>query len=1749
MRKNPHIKTIIIVFVAIVVAVGSFFVIDYLTRETEEITAGWWDDDWSYRKAIVINSDYVTGDLTDFPVLVSFTDSSFGTHIQDNGEDIIFLDSEGKKLSHEIESVATSTGVLVAWVKIPSLSSTEDTVLNMYYGNAGVGSQQDAENVWDDNFKGVWHLGDFDSTPATTTMPDFLDSTSNNNDGSSQNMIGGLENLVSTSTINGGVQFDGVDDYIIVDNSASLSFPTGSNFTFSLWTKAYNDQSSDTKFIEKKTELAQTDPVILIDGNASNVGVTFDVKDESAAQATVIGDLTVFDDDNWHHIVGVKNGNSIYLYVDSVLDGTDSASFSSDWNNGKIRFGTSKDLGNRFLEGNLDEVRISNIARSTSTIETSYNNQNSPQTFLSVQSEETGPGPVGYWTFDEGYGTTAGDESGQGNDGTITGASWQDESMCVSGKCLYFDGANNDDEVKYGNVTTFDGLSKMTFAAWIKTTSNTDQIILSEYNNNTDNRSYFFKIDAGSSYPRLYVYYSSDGTGNHDGYWKSNIDNIILNQWHYVAASIDLSSENCMLYVDGVEYSATKFEDGSGLPSAIIDSSAEFRIGSLYHNSDTDQHFEGFIDEVKIYPYARSADEIRQDYNAGISGLSSKSGSSVSFGAKSDKWMSDGLVGYWPMDESATTSGAVDSSGNGNDGTYEGHASTTGGKFGNGGVFDGDGDYITVTDDTSLDIGINDISISVWVNVDNSDTNGDFINKLSSQDGYRLRQSSANNGSFSWTMEFDNSGYIEDTNITPDPVAGEWTHLVFVADRSANAMMYINGELSSDSIVDISEYNNADISNSNDLFIGADDANFEGQIDEVRIYNRALSPSEVKMLYEWAPGPVAHWRFDELTGDTAYDSAASTTLTGGNHGTLGSGAGADSADPTWTQGKYGGALEFDEDGDYVTISPDMSWGSALSLSAWIKPHFELTDGEYRMILRWRLDASNEIQLLKHNSNVWRIHIEKDDSSTDAEYAQTYTVGTWHHIAGTSDSSGNVILYWDGNEIASDTGAQIPSGSSPFYINDGVGSSWFNGLIDDVRIYNYARTQKQILEDMGAGGPAVNRPVLELKFDEGYGATAYDSSGFGNNGSLQPGTLGANTASSAMWSLDGKQGRAMEFDGVDDYVDAGNNTSLQFSGDFTASFWVKTNGLNDVDSTSFIDKENYETDGWIIGDNGPWTVEDVFFRVNPGSNGLCINAGMACIPRSEVNDNIWHNIVGVLNGPTMKLYLDGIEKVSKSSGSYVKNTSKNMVIGDFNGNAGGGLIDEVKVYNYALTSDEVHSLYNEGLSTVLGGGGTATTTATGSGFTPSFSASRKYCIPGDTSQCDPPVLDLSFDEKTGTTTYDKSGQGNDGNFVSDATSPVWRDADQCAKGSCLELDGSDDYVDLGDTNNNINTLSFWVKANSTTEVMIDLDGGIHTASSTSGTITANGFVSPTVYVDGVVASTVTTGWHHIVFTTDTAIDANDVDIGRVGSSYFDGKIDHVRLYNYARTPAQIAWDYNRGKPIAHWSFDECSGDTVYDQSVIYSSNAANNGTLNLGTSGVTATSTCASSTDGFWYNGKDGKINSAGSFDGGDDMVLVTQNSTINLTDKTGYTVAAWVFADSDGESSKGQIIQKGPQNYLRVDSESGNYLDVEGSLDLQGSDANLNITAGIAKNSWHHIVMVYENDADDEMDIYINGEHKGTSSGGSGNPWSESNDLRIGGTSSNNFDGKLDEVKIWNYALTPLQVQTEYNNGAASFGF
>src|SRR4030042_1881100 len=137
---------------------------------------------FQYRKAITIDDTLVPASLTDFPVLISIlNDSDLRDHVTNpNGYDLVFTDVGGTQLDHEVESWNGSTGTLLAWVRVPALSSTADTVIYICYGNSGITtSQEPTTGVWDSSYKGVWHLKE-------ATGANLADSTSNGRPGTPQ---------------------------------------------------------------------------------------------------------------------------------------------------------------------------------------------------------------------------------------------------------------------------------------------------------------------------------------------------------------------------------------------------------------------------------------------------------------------------------------------------------------------------------------------------------------------------------------------------------------------------------------------------------------------------------------------------------------------------------------------------------------------------------------------------------------------------------------------------------------------------------------------------------------------------------------------------------------------------------------------------------------------------------------------------------------------------------------------------------------------------------------------------------------------------------------------------------------------------------------------------------------------------------------------------------------------------------------------------------------------------------------------------------------------------------------------------------------------------------------------------------------------------------------------------------------------------------------------------------------------------
>jgi hypothetical protein len=130
---------------------------------------------------------------------------------------------------------------------------------------------------------------------------------------------------------------------------------------------------------------------------------------------------------------------------------------------------------------------------------------------------------------------------------------------------------------------------------------------------------------------------------------------------------------------------------------------------------------------------------------------------------------------------------------------------------------------------------------------------------------------------------------------------------------------------------------------------------------------------------------------------------------------------------------------------------------------------------------------------------------------------------------------------------------------------------------------------------------------------------------------------------------------------------------------------------------------------------------------------------------------------------------------------------------------------------------------------------------------------------------------------------------------------------------LSFDGTDDYVSLGNIGSGIKTVSFWIKADDTTDRKImDFDGTDQIELNSSNQITATSFPGTTIiYVDGAPGSTINSEWHHIVITDTTGIAGSASDLGRVSSSYFDGKLDEVRVYNRALSADEVGNLYRLG----------------------------------------------------------------------------------------------------------------------------------------------------------------------------------------------------------------------------------------------
>jgi hypothetical protein len=357
-----------------------------------EIPSGEFYEGWSYRKKITIHSSKVEDDLTDFPVLIGITDTDLKNKAQSDGDDIFFTASDGKtKLDHEIESYISATGELIAWVRIPSLSSTVDTVFYMYYNNSDAANQENPEGVWDTDFLGVWHM----SETGTGTR---YDSTSNNYDGTPEYYDG---DEATTGKIDGADDFDGTNDLINI--TGTMNPQVYNDFTIGVWLKSNVDVTVNDGYIFIHMIDEDTNPGISL-GLSNDAGyedhLVMYINDMGSNKNRYYGTSDIVDQ-QYHYLVGVREDGRIKLYVDGVLetvdtDDDDGETITVDSQKGPY-CGNFKGISEQ-VDGILDELRVSSKARGAEWILTEYNNQYYTNTFYTVNDEDINPSDWSYRT-------------------------------------------------------------------------------------------------------------------------------------------------------------------------------------------------------------------------------------------------------------------------------------------------------------------------------------------------------------------------------------------------------------------------------------------------------------------------------------------------------------------------------------------------------------------------------------------------------------------------------------------------------------------------------------------------------------------------------------------------------------------------------------------------------------------------------------------------------------------------------------------------------------------------------------------------------------------------------------------------------------------------------------------------------------------------------------------------------------------------------------------------------------------------------------------------------------------------------------------------------------------------------------------------------------------------------------------------------------------------------------------------------
>ena len=351
-----------------------------------------WLTGWKYRKKITVQDANVIADLTNFPVYVFINADTDFHQARADGHDIRFTLSDGKTLlKYEREHWTGGNGSPATahfWVKVPSILASGGATIYIYYGKSDAPDGANAPNVWDANFKGVWHMKDL--TPST-----IADSTGLNADGTK---VAANEPIEANGKVYKGQDFGGgvgsgdyvsIPSYVIDLTKATISFWAKRNVlavtqdgTNTFGALAVVGRGSSLQFLDMRVD----DTYFEILGER-------DVNNESwaAIKSNVVADTEL------HHFIITCDNNVFTLLIDGVEVGIDDDS-AAGWTSNTCTinaigkgYPTPHWFYSSFWDGLIDEIRFSNVARAIAWLKFEYHNINEADNELTWGIEDAFP--------------------------------------------------------------------------------------------------------------------------------------------------------------------------------------------------------------------------------------------------------------------------------------------------------------------------------------------------------------------------------------------------------------------------------------------------------------------------------------------------------------------------------------------------------------------------------------------------------------------------------------------------------------------------------------------------------------------------------------------------------------------------------------------------------------------------------------------------------------------------------------------------------------------------------------------------------------------------------------------------------------------------------------------------------------------------------------------------------------------------------------------------------------------------------------------------------------------------------------------------------------------------------------------------------------------------------------------------------------------------------------------------------------